>query len=98
LHAHAEDQQDHCDGIVERADGALRLGPTGQPMRAEDGTTYVDREGICIIPKSGERRVLAACPLGSHCVVHGPTRLCPESGECVELMKVITAKRKGVQK
>jgi hypothetical protein len=85
---------DECEGVTEQTKDGLILGPTMETKLDADGNPYVDREGICRIPKSAEAIVAMTCPIGSQCIVRGPTELCQDAGECVELLKVTKVRRK----
>jgi hypothetical protein len=64
--------------------GALWCAPSG-------GDAVPDRtsaEGICVINKSEESKVLATCRPGQYCRVNGVIDICKDSGECKEVTQV----------
>jgi hypothetical protein len=68
-----------CNGILKHDDDVFMLWRHG--------------EGICTIADSDVQRVLKTCHLGQHCIVTGTSRLCPDSGECVEISDVTKVRR-----
>jgi hypothetical protein len=68
---------------------------TGILHRDRDGIHFggARGEGICVISKSEERKVLARCSVGHLCIVNGLIDLCKESGECVEVLSVTSARK-----
>jgi hypothetical protein len=62
--------RDGCGGILHRADGDLRFG-------GEIG----EGESICVINKTEEAKVLAACSIGHRCRIKGTITPCVGSGE-----------------
>jgi hypothetical protein len=70
---------DQCSGRLTAGRGQLTLTTLG--------------EGICIIGKGDERKVLASCVVGQHCVVTGSIDLCKDGVECVEVSRVTRAHR-----
>jgi hypothetical protein len=51
-------------------------------------------EGICVINKSEESKVLAACSPGQFCKVKGVIEDCKDSGKCSELTHIRSVRRK----
>jgi hypothetical protein len=50
-------------------------------------------DGVCIVGKGNEQRVLSACPIGRLCTVTGTAKLCGDSVECVKFTRVTDAHR-----
>ena len=57
------------------------------------GGGYGEDEGICIIGKSEERKVLAVCSIHQFCRVKGLQKACKDSGECGEMTIVYSVTR-----
>ena len=57
------------------------------------GGGYGEREGICMIGKSEERKVLAVCSVHQFCKVKGLQKACKDSGECGEMTAVYSVTR-----
>jgi hypothetical protein len=75
-------QPDKCTGILHRDRDGLRFGGANG-----------EGEGICVIRKSEERKVLARCSVGHHCIVKGLIDSCKDSGECAEILSVTSARK-----
>ena len=77
---------EHCDGILQKGEDGLFLGPL--PTR---------HEGTCVILKPDEEAVLRVCRVGDRCIISGLIRLCTDiginAGECVAVLKVTGVKR-----
>jgi hypothetical protein len=71
-----------CFGILHRDQAGLHFGGS----QGED-------EGICVIGKSDEERVLAVCTIGHYCEIKGTTRECKDSGECAEISDIKSIKK-----
>jgi hypothetical protein len=80
--AYAAPQMDQCSGILHRGAEGLRMGGG----RGEG-------EGICVIRKADELKVLEVCRVGRFCRVRGLIDLCRDSGECVEIHRVTSVRR-----
>jgi hypothetical protein len=72
-----------CVGILHKERDGLRF-----------GGGKGEGEGICVINKSEESKVLAACSPGQFCKVKGVIEDCKDSGKCSELTHVISVRRK----
>jgi hypothetical protein len=70
----AEPQEGQCTGILHRDKTGLKFGGGD--------------EGICIIKKDDESRILTACTVGRYCMVIGQVDPCTDSGECVEITNI----------
>jgi hypothetical protein len=81
----AEPQNDQCKGILHSDQNGLRFG----------GGIGED-EGICVINKSEEAKVLAVCSVGHFCKVGGSVDDCKDSGECSEITNItfVSAKKR----
>jgi hypothetical protein len=75
--------QQECSGILHKDRNGLRFGGG----RGES-------EGICIINNSEESKVLATCSPGQFCKVKGVMKDCKDSGECGELTRVTSVRRR----
>jgi hypothetical protein len=75
--AAAEPQAYQCAGILHKDQNGISFGGG----KGED-------EGICVINKSEEKKVLAICSVGHYCKVRGQVDLCKDSGECVEITNI----------
>jgi hypothetical protein len=73
--AQAEPSADTCKGRLSNVGGSLEL----RNERAE---------GMCIIAKGEQSKVLALCSEGSICEVSGCVDYCKGSGECVEASNI----------
>jgi hypothetical protein len=51
-------------------------------------------EGLCEINPSQERKVLATCTPGRFCRVERISESCKDSGECSEITRVLSVRRK----
>src|SRR6266849_1929835 len=71
---------DRCSGVLSRAQGDLVL-------------TNPKKEGICIVGRADESRVLHDCALGHRCVIVGVVDLCTDQGECVQVTHVTKARK-----
>ncbi len=74
---------DHCAGILHKDQNGIRFGGG----RGED-------EGICVIDKSEEKKVLAVCSIEHYCKVKGQVDDCKDSGECSEITNISSVSRK----
>ena len=74
---------DKCSGVLHNDHNALHFGGG----KGED-------EGLCVIAKSEVAKVLAACRIGHFCEVEGTVDSCKDSGECVEITSITSARRK----
>ncbi len=81
--AQAEPQSSECFGILHNDTKGMRFGGG----RNED-------EGICVIKKTDESKVLAVCSIGHFCRVKGLVDDCNDSGECVELTNITSVQQK----
>lgn len=45
-------------------------------------------EGICVIRKSNQDKILAVCRVGHYCEVTGTIEDCKDSGECAEIVSI----------
>jgi hypothetical protein len=54
----------------------------------------VPPEGLCEINPSQESKVLATCTPGQFCRVEGISESCKDSGECSEITRVLSVRRK----
>jgi hypothetical protein len=70
----AEPQDGQCTGILHQDKTGLKFGGGD--------------EGICIIKKEDESRILSACTVGRYCRVKGQVDPCRDSGECVEITNI----------
>jgi hypothetical protein len=75
--------QQECVGILHKDRDGLRF-----------GGGKGEGEGICVINKSEESKVLAACSPGRYCKVIGVIEDCKDSGECSEMTHIISVRRK----
>jgi hypothetical protein len=75
-----------CSGTLSRSDAQRGNGDNL-------ALSNPDNEGICIIAKADEPKVLRGCAVGQFCVVTGSIKLCEDAGECVEVGHVTRAKR-----
>jgi hypothetical protein len=75
--------QQECYGILHKDPGGLVFGGG----KGED-------EGICVISKSEEHKVLATCSPERYCRVTGIIELCKDSGECAEVTRVLSVQRR----
>jgi|SRR5580704_4306332 hypothetical protein len=73
----AEPQDGQCAGILHQDKTGLKFGGGD--------------EGICIIKKEDETRILSACTVGRYCRVKGQVDPCKDSGECVEITNITAA-------
>ena len=73
----AASPQAECHGILHRDRGYIRFG--GNPGEGE---------GVCVVSRSEQARVLQKCLEGAFCRVHGVAGPCRDSGECVEIRRV----------
>lgn len=80
--ASAASTRRECHGILHWEHGSVQFGGG-----AGEG------EGICVVARSEQRKVLKRCSTGVFCRVRGAIRSCQDSGECVEIGRV-----DGVQK
>jgi hypothetical protein len=71
-----------CFGILHRDQAGLHFGGS----QGED-------EGICVVGKSDEERVLAVCTIGHYCEIKGATHECKDSGECAEISDIKSVKK-----
>ncbi len=76
-----------CSGVLHRENSDLRFGGA-----AGEG------EGICVINKIEETKVLAICSVGRRCRVKGTTALCDGSGECEQIKKITSVELLGAQR
>ena len=81
--AHAEPHLGECAGVLHRDQDGVRI-----------GGGWGEDEGICVINKSDERKVLAVCGLEKFCRVRGLIDDCKDSGECSELTKIYSIWKK----
>jgi hypothetical protein len=51
-------------------------------------------EGICIVNKMDEGRLLSTCMIGQRCQAIGTVNPCKDSGECAEISNIVSAKRR----
>ena len=79
----AEPIQSQCFGILHHSKGDLIIGGG----RGEG-------EGICIINKAEIEKVLRTCRIGRRCFVKGSVDYCKDSGECVEITKIVAVRKK----
>jgi hypothetical protein len=79
--AFSEDRGE-CSGVLHEDQNGLHFGGGDQ----ED-------EGICVISKSQESKVLAICSAGEFCKVRGNVRDCKDPGECVEISDISSVAR-----
>lgn len=82
--AESQSESPSCSGILHQSNGELHFG----------GSVGED-EGICVIAKSEESKVLGICTIGQFCKVSGTVSDCKDSGECGEMTDVTSvAKRR----
>ena len=79
----AEPIQSQCFGVLHHSKGDLIIGGG----RGEG-------EGICIISKGENEKVLRTCRIGRRCFVKGSVDYCKDSGECVEITKIVAVREK----
>ena len=72
-----------CSGVLHKTDDQLMFGGG----KGED-------EGIYIVRKADEAKVLAVCAVGKFCRVRGTVDDCTDSGECSELTSITTVRKK----
>jgi hypothetical protein len=75
--------EQECSGILHKDRDGLRF-----------GGGKGEGEGICVINKSEEGKVLATCSPGRYCKVMGVMEDCKDSGECGELTQVKSVRRR----
>ena len=80
--AEARPRADACSGILHSTKTGLRLGGG----RGES-------EGICLIRKADESKVLAACSVERRCRIEGMFDECKDSGECAEIVAITSVRR-----
>jgi hypothetical protein len=71
---------DGCSGILTRSQSDLEL-------------TESKQEDVCIIHPSEAAKVMRACRIGQYCTIVGKTKLCKDSGECVEVSHISNVRR-----
>ena len=79
----AEPTQTQCFGVLHQSKGDLMIGGG----RGEG-------EGICIINKAEIGKVLRTCRIGGRCIVEGSVDYCKDSGECVEITKIVAVRKR----
>lgn len=79
---HAEPQLGECSGILHADRDSIILG-------GGEG----EGEGICIINKSQQTKVLSKCRIGQFCRVKGVVDDCKDFGECSEMLRVTSAQK-----
>src|SRR3954449_10499903 len=79
----AEPTQRQCYGVLHQSKGDLMIGGG----RGEG-------EGICIINKAEIGKVLGTCRIGRRCIVEGSVDYCRDSGECVEITKIVAVRKR----
>src|SRR3954451_10281240 len=72
-----------CFGVLHHSKGDLMIGGG----RGEG-------EGICIINKAEIGKVLRTCRIGGRCIVEGSVDYCKDSGECVEITKIVAVRKR----
>jgi hypothetical protein len=72
-----QDKIDECKGILHQKQYGLEFG--GDPG---------EEEGVCVINKSEEQKVLEVCSSGHYCQVEGVVEYCKDSGDCVEIKNI----------
>lgn len=78
--AHAGSQS-KCSGVLHKDQDGLHFGGA----RGEG-------EGICVIRKSDQDKILAVCRVGRYCEVAGTIEDCKDSGECSEIVNIKSIK------
>ena len=81
--AYAEPKIDKCAGVLHRDQYGLRF-----------GGGIGEGEGICIINKSEENKVLTVCNLEHYCRVNGLVDDCKDSGECAEITNITSVRKR----
>jgi hypothetical protein len=81
--AGAESWNGECVGKLHRDSSGLLIGGGA----GED-------EGICLIKDAEATKVLAVCAVEQHCRVRGRIRLCKDVGECEEIGKITSVRRR----
>jgi hypothetical protein len=81
--AGAQSWNGECVGKLHRDSSGLLIG--GGP--GED-------EGICLIKEADAKKVLAVCAVEQHCRVRGRIRACKDVGECEEISRITSARRR----
>jgi hypothetical protein len=71
---------DQCWGVLSRSQGDLVL-------------TRLNDEGLCIVGKADESRVLHNCALGRGCVITGVVDFCKDQGGCVMFTHITEARK-----
>jgi len=69
-----------CKGILRQDQGGLSF--------------QIPPEGLCEINRSQEAKVLAMCTPGRFCRVYGIVESCKDSGECAEITRVLSVRRR----
>jgi hypothetical protein len=81
--SHAAGRPGTCEGILHRDGEGLRIGGGA----GED-------EGICLIGKADQGRVLAVCAPEHHCRIRGRVSDCKDSGECAEIGGITSVRKR----
>jgi hypothetical protein len=81
--AHAQSWNGECIGKLHRDSSGLLIGGGA----GED-------EGICLIKDSEAKKVLAVCAVEQHCRVRGHIRACKDIGECEEISRITSVRRR----
>ena len=72
--AQAGPRYSRCFGILHRDQYGIRFGGSRN-----------EGEGVCIIDKSQEKKVLAICSVEHYCEAKGLVDYCKDAGECVQI-------------
>jgi hypothetical protein len=79
--ADAQAKVDTCEGILHRDQYGI-----------EFGGAHGEGEGICVVNKSQEQKVLEVCSVEHYCNVRGLVSDCKDSGECVEITNITSVR------
>jgi hypothetical protein len=81
--ASAQSWNGECVGKLHHDSSGLLIG----------GGTGED-EGICLIKDAEAKKVLAVCAVEQHCRVRGHIRACKDVGECEEISRITSVRRR----
>ena len=81
--ASAASTRGQCHGVLHLDRGSLVIGGGAG-----------ESEGICLIARSEQAKVLKGCSVGMFCRVGGDTDACKDSGECTEISHVAWVRKK----
>jgi len=74
---------------------AMATGMQRNPAPRSGGLSFqLPPEGVCEINRSQEAKVLAMCTPGRFCRVYGIVESCKDSGECAEITRVLSVRRR----